>query len=144
MAAGLMNHLLLFEDDHLLVVNKPSGINTHKPDADAPDGLHEWLTKREPRWAKLSILQRLDKDTSGVMVVAKTEAARRAIKRAFAAVKDNLLGTIFCTLVLGIVGSLGAILCGVGVFFTLPIAFIGSYHMAKQITGGDVRAITNA
>ena len=67
-----------------------------------------------------------------------------AIKRAFAAMKAHLLGTVLCTLVLGIVGSLGAILCGVGIFFTLPIAFIGSYHMARQITGGDVRAITNA
>ena len=63
-----MNGLILFEDDHLLVVNKPSGINTHKPDRFAPDGIHEWLTQREPRWRHLSILQRLDKDTSGVMV----------------------------------------------------------------------------
>ena len=41
-----MNNLILFEDDDLLVVNKPSGINTHKPDRYAPDGLYEWLLKR--------------------------------------------------------------------------------------------------
>ena len=70
-----MNGLILFEDDHLLVVNKPSGINTHQPDQFAPDGIHEWLTKREPRWRTLSILQRLDKDTSGVMVFGKTREA---------------------------------------------------------------------
>jgi 23S rRNA (cytosine1962-C5)-methyltransferase len=78
-----VNGLTLFEDDHLLVVNKPSGINTHKPDRFAPDGIHEWLTKREPRWRTLSILQRLDKDTSGVMVFGKTREANQSLSRQF-------------------------------------------------------------
>ena len=78
-----MNGLILFEDDHLLVVNKPSGINTHKPDRFAPDGIHEWLTKREPRWRALSILQRLDKDTSGVLVFGKTREANQSLSRQF-------------------------------------------------------------
>jgi uncharacterized membrane protein len=61
-----------------------------------------------------------------------------AIKRAWDAVKANLMGAFFCGLVLAIVGSLGSFLCGVGIILTLPIAFIGSYHMAKQLTdGGD-------
>src|SRR5260221_11202517 len=79
----LVNGLILFEDDHLLVVNKPSGINTHKPDRHAPDGIHEWLTKREPRWRNLSILQRLDKDTSGVMVFGKTREANQSLDNQF-------------------------------------------------------------
>jgi 23S rRNA (cytosine1962-C5)-methyltransferase len=78
-----VNGLILFEDDHLLVVNKPSGINTHKPDRFAPDGIHEWLTKREPRWRALSILQRLDKDTSGVLVFGKTREANQSLSRQF-------------------------------------------------------------
>ena len=78
-----MNELILFEDDHLLVVNKPSGINTHKPDRFSPDGIHEWLTKREARWRTLSILQRLDKDTSGVMVFGKTPRANQSLSRQF-------------------------------------------------------------
>jgi 23S rRNA-/tRNA-specific pseudouridylate synthase len=45
-----VNGLILFEDDHLLVVNKPSGINTHKPDRFAPDGIHERvLSARQAR-----------------------------------------------------------------------------------------------
>jgi 23S rRNA (cytosine1962-C5)-methyltransferase len=72
--------LILFEDEHLLVVNKPSGINTHKPDRFAPDGVHEWLTKRG--W-KLSILHRLDKDTSGVMVFGKTTKANQSLAKQF-------------------------------------------------------------
>ncbi len=67
-----------------------------------------------------------------------------AIRRAFEALKENLLGTVICSLVLSLVGSLGAILCGVGVFLTLPIAFIGFYHMARQITDGGPLAITRA
>ena len=78
-----MNGLILFEDDHLLVVNKPSGINTHQPDRFAPDGIHEWLTKQEARWRNLSILQRLDKDTSGVMVFGKTTRANQALAKQF-------------------------------------------------------------
>jgi len=79
MAAGL----ILFEDEHLLVINKPSGINTHKPDVHAPDGIHEWLMRREPRWAKLSILHRLDKDTSGVLVFGKTTRANQSLTQQF-------------------------------------------------------------
>ena len=81
--------------------------------------------------------------TAAYLVAVGEKDGINAIKRAFAALKDHL-GTVICMLVLGIVGSLGAILCGVGIFFTLPIAFIGSYHMARQITGGNVSAITNA
>ena len=60
-----------------------------------------------------------------------------AIKRAWELVKANLLGAFLCMLVLGIIGNLGVLLCGVGVVITLPIAFIGAYHMAKQMAGDD-------
>ena len=59
-----------------------------------------------------------------------------ALKRAWVAVKGNLLSAFFCMLVLGIIGQLGLILCFVGVILTMPITFIGSYHMAKQLTDG--------
>jgi hypothetical protein len=58
-----------------------------------------------------------------------------ALKRAWVLVKENLVASALCSLVLDIVGSLGSILCGVGVLLTLPIAFIGMYHMAKQMVG---------
>jgi len=41
-------------------------------------------------------------------------------------------------LILGIIGNLGVILCFVGLFITVPIAFIGSYHMAKQMAADDM------
>lgn len=61
-----------------------------------------------------------------------------AVKRAADAMKANFVGTFICMLILSIVGSLGAVLCGVGIILTMPIAMIGSYHLAKQVTdGGD-------
>jgi 23S rRNA (cytosine1962-C5)-methyltransferase len=76
MATGL----ILYEDDDLLVVNKPAGINSHKPDAFAPDGIHEWLSRRH---GTLSVLHRLDKETSGVMVFGKSTRANQSLSRQF-------------------------------------------------------------
>jgi 23S rRNA (cytosine1962-C5)-methyltransferase len=72
--------LILFEDDDLLVVHKPSGLNTHKPDRYEPDGIYEWLTKHG---RKLSIHQRLDKETSGVLVFGKSVRAAQSLARQF-------------------------------------------------------------
>lgn len=64
--------LILHEDDDLLVVRKPAGINTHSSSFHAGEALAtEWLKRREPRWSELAILQRLDKETSGVLVFSK-------------------------------------------------------------------------
>ena len=76
---------LIFEDDHLLVVNKPAGLNTHAPSPYAGEGIYDWLRHREARWAKLAIIHRLDKETSGVMVFSKTPLANRSLTGQFAA-----------------------------------------------------------
>jgi 23S rRNA (cytosine1962-C5)-methyltransferase len=75
--------LIVFEDEHLLVVHKPAGWNTHAPAPFAGEGLYEWLKNRHPRWSGLSILHRLDKETSGLMVFGKTTAANRSLTRQF-------------------------------------------------------------
>lgn len=72
--------MILFCDDHLLAVNKPSGINTHRPDRFAPDGVYEWLARRH---GALSVIQRLDKETSGVLLFARTRAASQSLARQF-------------------------------------------------------------
>lgn len=74
---------LLLEDEHLLVVNKPAGWNTHSPAVFAGEGIYEWLRHREPRWAELAIIHRLDKDTSGVLVFSKTQLANRSLTAQF-------------------------------------------------------------
>jgi 23S rRNA (cytosine1962-C5)-methyltransferase len=75
---------ILFEDEHLLVTNKPAGMNTHAPSPFAGEGIYDWLRHCEPRWAKLAIIHRLDKETSGVMVFGKSTLANRSLTEQFA------------------------------------------------------------
>ena len=69
---------IVYEDADIFVVNKPAGLVVH-PGAGNPDGtLVNALLFRDPELAKLpraGIVHRLDKDTSGVMVVARTMPA---------------------------------------------------------------------
>jgi 23S rRNA (cytosine1962-C5)-methyltransferase len=75
---------VIFEDADLLVINKPAGMNTHSPNPYAGEGIYEWLRHREPRWATLAIIHRLDKETSGVMLFGKTTQANRSLTEQFA------------------------------------------------------------
>jgi 23S rRNA (cytosine1962-C5)-methyltransferase len=78
-----MSPCVIFEDEHLLMVHKPAGWNTHAPGPHAGEGIYDWLRHREPRWATLAILHRLDKETSGVLVFGKTPAANRSLTEQF-------------------------------------------------------------
>ncbi|MBE1161465.1 23S rRNA pseudouridine(1911/1915/1917) synthase RluD [Dyella acidiphila] len=73
---------IVHEDDHLLVLNKPAGLVVH-PGAGNPAGtVLNALLHHDPRLAELprgGIVHRLDKDTSGLMVVAKTLATHTAL-----------------------------------------------------------------
>ena len=75
--------VILFEDDHLLVINKPAGLNTHAPSPFAGEGVYDWLRHREPRWASLAIIHRLDKETSGLLLFGKTPEANRSLTDQF-------------------------------------------------------------
>lgn len=75
--------LVLFEDDHLLVINKPPGINTHAASPHSSEGIYDWLRNRSPEHAVLSIHQRLDQETSGVLLFGKTREANRSLARQF-------------------------------------------------------------
>lgn len=66
----------------------------------------------------------------------------QALSRAWSILKANLVGAALCMLILGILGNLGFILCGIGALLTLPIAFIGIHQMARQLA--DDGQIVNA
>lgn len=70
---------IVHEDEFMLVVNKPAGLVVHpgagNPDGTLLNGLLHYLPESRSL-ARVGIVHRLDKDTSGLMVVAKTEAAR--------------------------------------------------------------------
>ena len=76
---------VIFEDEHLLVVHKPTGWNTHAPSPYAGEGIYDWLRQREPRWSSLAILHRLDKETSGILVFGKTPLANKSLTEQFTA-----------------------------------------------------------
>jgi len=73
---------VLHEDEQVLVINKPAGLVVH-PGAGNPDGtLLNALLHHNPALAQLpraGLVHRLDKDTSGVMVVAQTVQAQTAL-----------------------------------------------------------------
>lgn len=81
---------VLFEDEHLLVLNKPPGMVVH-PGAGNPSGtlvnalLHHCTELSGIGGVERpGIVHRLDKDTSGCLVVAKTDAAHRNLSTQFA------------------------------------------------------------
>ncbi|HEV2695617.1 MAG TPA: pseudouridine synthase [Verrucomicrobiae bacterium] len=74
---------VIFEDEHLLAVHKPAGWNTHAPSPYAGEGIYDWLRAREPRWASLAILHRLDKETSGILIFGKTTLANKSLTEQF-------------------------------------------------------------
>jgi len=83
---------ILFEDEHLLVVDKPAGLVVH-PAAGNFDGtlvnalLHHCAGKLSGIGgvARPGIVHRIDKDTSGLLVVAETDVAHEGLAKQFAA-----------------------------------------------------------
>jgi 23S rRNA pseudouridine1911/1915/1917 synthase len=82
-----MDLAVLYEDDHLLVIDKPVGLVVHPAPGNWSGTLLNGLLARDPAASLLpraGIVHRLDKDTSGVMVVGRTLAAVTALSRAIA------------------------------------------------------------
>ena len=83
---------VLYEDDAILVVNKPAGMVVHPAAGNWSGTLVNALLGREPDLMeedeldplRPGIVHRLDKDTSGSLVIAKTPRALRRLSRAFA------------------------------------------------------------
>ena len=76
-------YAVAYEDDHLLVIDKPAGVVVHPARGHRAGTLVQALGDRvaggdDPR--RPGIVHRLDRDTSGLLVVARTEAAHAALK----------------------------------------------------------------
>ncbi len=73
--------VILYQDDHIMVVNKPSGL------LSVPGRLEEHkdsvMTRIQRDYPQAESVHRLDMATSGVIVVALTKAAERELKRQF-------------------------------------------------------------
>lgn len=73
---------ILFEDEHLLVLNKPAGLPVHAG-TGMKLGVIEALRAMYPEVKGLELVHRLDKGTSGCLLLAKTGKARKALMEAF-------------------------------------------------------------
>lgn len=101
---------ILDEDEHVIVINKPSGLVVHPAKGNWSGTLvHGLLAHDEESFTDLigedmrpGIVHRLDKDTSGVMVVAKTEEARQSLLRSF---KERTVEKIYLAIVIGETGA---------------------------------------
>jgi 23S rRNA pseudouridine955/2504/2580 synthase len=65
---------VLFEDDVLLVINKPAGVAVHGG-SGVSSGIVELLRMRKPKAPFLELVHRLDRETSGVLLLAKKRSA---------------------------------------------------------------------
>jgi 23S rRNA pseudouridine1911/1915/1917 synthase len=74
---------VVFEDEHLLVVDKPAGVVVHPARGHATGTLSQALAGRAaggPAPERAGIVHRLDRDTSGLLVVARSETVHRALQ----------------------------------------------------------------
>ena len=81
---------IVYEDDHLLVVNKPAGLVVHPGHGNYSGTLVNalaWHFRDNPDYdvsdPRLGLVHRIDKDTSGLLVVAKTPDAKTHLGRQF-------------------------------------------------------------
>ncbi len=95
---------VVFEDEVIVVVNKPPGLVVHPAPGHATGTLVQGLLHRCPDlegvggFKRPGLVHRLDKDTSGLMVIAKTDQAHHALSRAF---KTRRVGKTYLAVLLG-------------------------------------------
>jgi len=99
---------ILWEDDDLIVYNKPPGISSHFNSRKLPIGLLEtakyyYLTRRHVPIALLDInlAHRIDKETSGIIVLAKNQFSLSGIRKQFADKETSSIEKVYMAIVDG-------------------------------------------
>ncbi|MEZ4210638.1 MAG: RluA family pseudouridine synthase [Patescibacteria group bacterium] len=91
---------IIFEDENLLVINKPAGLVVHDGSGETGPTLEHFLSQYFPdsKLERHGIAHRLDKDTSGVILIAKTQENYDFLKQLF---KDRNIKKHYVALVTG-------------------------------------------
>lgn len=103
---------ILYEDSNILVIDKPAGVAVHPDGRSKEQTISDWFLKNYPKTKnvgesifvegkeikKSGIVHRLDKDTSGVLLLAKTQKAYEFLKNQF---KDREIKKTYNTIVSG-------------------------------------------
>ncbi len=82
---------IIYQDNDIVVVNKPAGFSVHKGVAEKGETITDWLVEKFPEMKKVGddpefrpgIVHRLDKETSGVLVAAKNQKSFEYLKKLF-------------------------------------------------------------
>jgi 23S rRNA pseudouridine955/2504/2580 synthase len=93
----ILQRNVLFEDDSLLIVNKPSGFAVHGG-SGIDSGIIEGFRKINPEQRFLELVHRLDKDTSGCLLIAKKRSALRSLHEQF---RDDTVTKTYLALLSG-------------------------------------------
>lgn len=88
---------ILFEDEALIVINKPPGTAVHGG-SGVSFGVIEQLRAQHPEWKFLELVHRLDRETSGILLLAKSRAALIDLHRQ---IREGTVGKHYLVLVKG-------------------------------------------
>ncbi len=88
---------VLYEDDHLVCIDKPAGVAVHGG-SGVSFGVIEQLRRARPQAKFLELVHRLDKETSGLLLVAKKRSALTALQDQF---RSRETGKTYAALVIG-------------------------------------------
>lgn len=88
---------IIYEDDHMLVLNKPSGLAVHGG-SGLKFGAIEALRALRPQARFLELVHRIDRDTSGILLVAKKRSALRHLQAQF---REKTVQKYYYALVMG-------------------------------------------
>ncbi|MEK6626162.1 MAG: pseudouridine synthase, partial [Bdellovibrionota bacterium] len=89
---------ILYHDEHYLAVEKPAGLSSHQTRDPKRPSLLTWVREHDPKLASATMAHRLDVETSGVILFAKTREARQCLDRLF---KQHLMQKTYYGLVYG-------------------------------------------
>ncbi len=88
---------IVYEDEHLLVLDKPAGVAVHGG-SGVSFGVIEQLRRARPEAKLLELVHRLDKETSGLLLIAKKRSALTALQDQF---RSRATGKTYAALVIG-------------------------------------------
>lgn len=133
---------VIFESDDFIVVNKPAGLAVHKGGSINGGTLVDWLIKKYPEIKKVGddpavrpgIVHRLDKETSGVMVVARAQKAFQELKKKF---QTRQIEKTYMALVRGAVKQKRGVI-------DLPIGTLRSHGVKRTVRQEHAKNIKTA
>lgn len=109
-----MNFPILFEDDAMMAVNKPPGIVVNRAESVKGETVQDWVEKTYHIFIenRAGIVHRIDKETSGILLIAKTPEAFIELQRQF---KERMIHKTYLAIVHGVlVPDMGEIRAPVG------------------------------